>query len=168
MDFKTKRSLKRKAVRLYKITYILIGFFFLAIAFIVTSTIVFPKPLATYIPPIVAMAILVSFPFGALITMYIAQEYLGRRRRYLRDIQRFRARRFFQQILFQIQVMNDLQKAVDIYKAHNLSCEELMDDYLYGILIAECRHAESTHLREIASQKFDKIKATYSTDKIIF
>lgn len=166
MDFKTKRRLKRKAKLCYILAYVSIGMFFLIFALITILSNAFPKPLASYVNVFVILTPVLLFIFGSLVSFVLAQAYREMLISYMVDIRKYRLRSIFHKILFQIQILGDIQKAVDIYKGHNFYLEPHLDDYLYGIMITECRHSGNTSLSNIATEKFNKLKDTFSPNKI--
>jgi hypothetical protein len=168
MDFKTKRRLRKKAKLCYILAYVSIGMFFLTLALITVLSDAFPKPLANYVNVFVILTPVLLFIFSSMVSFALAQGYKQTLLSYMTSIRQYRARRFFHQILFQIQVLGNVQAGVDIYKSHHFNYEPYLDDYLYAVMITECRHSGITSLANIATKKFNKLKDTFSPNKIEF
>jgi hypothetical protein len=166
MDSNKKRSLRKKAKLYFILTWVLMGLFFLLIGFICLSSSILPKPVAQYIP-ILAVAIpLVSFPCGAMCTMFMSQGYRGELFSYMRDIKKYRSRKFCNKIL-DLLIAGETSKAVNLYRVTNIY-EDTLDDYLYGVIITECRLSSDEALKEIGIRKTSKLLEAFNPDKIKF
>ena len=164
MEATKKRSLKKKAKLFNILTWVLLGLFFLVIGFIVLSSSILPKPVAQYVPVMAIIIPLITFPCGAMCTMFMSQGYTGELLLYKINIKKYRSRKFCQKIL-ELLILDETQKAVNLYKVTNIY-EDSLDDYLYGVIITECRLSSDEALKKIGQQKTAKLLNSFDPDKI--
>jgi len=177
MNTKTKFRLKKQIKTYFTFAWVMVGFFLLYVTVIGFSSSLFGKPLTDVFAsiygtesksPIVlltAIALLVIPIFGGMMFTMLSQFTRQKLYSYKNNIHRYRARKFFHTIMKLIEV-GEIQKAVNIYKSCHFYYEPQLDDYLYGIIITECRHNKNINLNRIATNKFKKLEETFSPDEI--
>jgi hypothetical protein len=164
MEATKKRSLKKRLKVLNILSWITLGFFFLSIGFIIVSSSFLPKPIGQYVHVLIVVIPLVSFPFLSLIFMFHSEGCKRELIFYMNSIKKYRARKFGQKIL-ELLILGETQKAVNLYKVTNMY-ENDLDDYLYGVIITECRLCSDEALKKVGEAKTAKLLNAFDPDKI--
>jgi hypothetical protein len=160
MDFKTKRKYKKIANMFYSITYVLMVIFVTYLILIGTG--VLNKniiSLQLFIVPICAL------PLIALLTMYVAQIFSGKRIEYIRKIKLYRQYSFFNQAITLVRE-NEFDKAVDIFNKLIIKHNMLADILLAFMMGTFLKSDDPKHV-EKSLKKLRELCDCFNPEKVI-
>lgn len=168
MNYKTKRHYKKLAR-----TYLTLAWIMMLIwmAYIVTSFIM----ICTHIkqPPIITgnsfiIFLIVLFPIiVAVILGYIGQGYINTRKRYQKQINEYRQKRYFTNAITLLR-NGKTSEAIYIYIYDVLLTDHTFRKFIYPFIICENLHAIEDDRRELANKRLNSILNDYNPDSIIF
>jgi hypothetical protein len=167
MDAKTKFKLKRRYKTLIWLAYSTIIYFVL---FLITTIIVRNHSEGDWSSPYIMIPIMAGLIlplFAGLLLGGHAQFTRQQLYQYKRDIRVYRTRKVATAVISLIQ-QNKIQEAVDLYISYNSYPEGILDDYMYGMLIARCQGSDVEKLQKVGQRKMDEMKEKFSPDKIVF
>jgi hypothetical protein len=165
MEAKRKFKLKRRYKTLMWLAYSTIVFFAL---FLITTIIIRNHSDADWTAPWIVISLMVGLLLplflGFILGMY-AQFDRQQLQMYMKDIRIYRARKIATTVINYIQE-DKIQEAVDLYIKMKYYPERILDDYLYGMLIARAQGSTIEKLQKVGQRKMNEVKEQFDPAKI--
>jgi hypothetical protein len=161
MNFKQKRQYKRRAKTFIILAYAMIIVFVIDIVSGLVYVSTHHKPLQY---PELQLIPYCTFIFLGIIFAFIGDMYQTNLIKYLRNIKKYRSRKFFQHILDLV----DSGKLVAAISLYNSMPQGELKDYLFGILINESKYSDNPGLVKQGDETKQKLRDRFSPEKIKF
>jgi hypothetical protein len=167
MDTQTKFRLKKRSKIFTWLGYLSVLFF---AVFLTTVLIIRNHSEGDWTAPWIMIPLLAGlmFPlFAGLIFGSLAQFSRQELLTYMRDIRIYRARKVATAVI-NLLMEDKIQEAVNLYLTLKYYPENVLDDYLYGMLIARAQKSDIEKLQKVGRQKMNDVKERFNPANIKF